>query len=222
VFDQNWKECRRFSVTSTGCRQGLESTDMRYCQKERLSPSSADIEVDLQGGIFRTFDVYLGFFDVFAIQASPQKGARNEDFSPATAYVGQLDQNFVLLAVFPVVRNQGEDFWRGLIRDGKGVLDRPNHAEHLRRVTFENVDLKNETVSHSELVDCPPSSLLHLVFIPSRRNPTGLWSQYSIGCQHTSRVKRTVHRKGYRAASFWPHVRVDRWTGSDRDRIHRH
>ena len=32
-------------------------------------------------------------------------------------------KSFVLVAVFPVVRNQGEDLWRGFIGDGERVLD---------------------------------------------------------------------------------------------------
>ena len=80
-------------------------------------------EVDLQEGIFRAFDVDLSFLEVLAIQMSPQRGPRSEDFPPAAAYVGRSDQGFILVTVFPKVGNQGEDFWRGFIGGGEGVLD---------------------------------------------------------------------------------------------------
>lgn len=62
-------------------------------------------EGNLQGKSLRAFDVDLGFLDADAIQVGPQRGTRCEKFPPAAAYVGQLDQTFIPITVFPVVWN---------------------------------------------------------------------------------------------------------------------
>ena len=84
-------------------------------QEEHLFVIGCDpaaVEVHLQGGNFRTFNVDPGFIDALAIQTTPQRGTRNENFPPVATYVGQLDRSPVPVVVFPVVRDQGEEFWR--------------------------------------------------------------------------------------------------------------
>jgi hypothetical protein len=50
----------------------------------------------------------------------------------------ELDQLFVRVAV---VRDEGENFWRGPVDGRKCILHQPNQAQHLQRTSFESVDL---------------------------------------------------------------------------------
>ena len=141
VFGQDREDLGRISRD----REALESRNVRNCQKERFLAIECVIsllETDPQGESLRTFDVDACFVGICAIQAGPQGGKRNEKFPPATTHVGQLDQGFVLVAIFQVDRDEGKDFRRGFVDECEGVLHRPDQAEHLQCVIFKSVDLK--------------------------------------------------------------------------------
>ena len=136
VFNQGRKDLGRVS----GDHEGFEPRDVGDSQKERLCAIGLS-EAKLQGRIFRTFSVDARFVDVRAIQAGPQRGPRNENLPPAATHVGQFYQGLILVVVFPVVWDQGKDFWRGSVDEREGVPHGPNQAEHLQCIVFKSVDL---------------------------------------------------------------------------------
>ena len=161
MVDQSWKELIWVSVE----RQDSKSTEVRNCRNEGFFPTGrvvSQLEGNLQGKRFRTFDVDLCFLNVSAIQAGPQPGTRREKFPPAMTYVGQFDQVLVPVAVPPVLWDRGEDVRRSPVDCGRGVLYGPNQAENFQGVTFECVGLKTH---HCELpCACFPHCLTSAVF----------------------------------------------------------